>query len=112
MTRLRRAIDEAARTLAQAGIDSAHVDAELLAAHVAGIDRGLLRFHDPDEAFFDGYRTVVDARSRRIPLQHLTAIGRLRAAGARSRTGRVHPASRDRVATGMGSAATTTRTTP
>ncbi|TPG26196.1 peptide chain release factor N(5)-glutamine methyltransferase [Mycolicibacterium hodleri] len=73
MTRLRRAIDEAARTLAQEGIDSAIVDAELLAAHVAGIDRGLLRFHDPDESFFDGYRTVVDARARRIPLQHLTA---------------------------------------
>ncbi|HYO04863.1 MAG TPA: peptide chain release factor N(5)-glutamine methyltransferase [Mycobacterium sp.] len=73
MTRLRRAIDEAAGALAQAGIDSAHVDAELLAAHTAGVDRGLLRFHDPDEHFYDSYRTVVDARSRRIPLQHLTA---------------------------------------
>jgi release factor glutamine methyltransferase len=73
MTRLRRAIDEAAGTLAQAGIDSAYVDAELLAAHTAGVDRGLLAFHDPDELFYDSYRTVVDARSRRIPLQHLTA---------------------------------------
>ncbi|MCW2516889.1 MAG: hemK [Mycobacterium sp.] len=73
MTRLRRAIDEAAGTLAQAGIDSARVDAELLAAHTAGIDRGRLPFHDPEEPFYDSYRTVVDARSRRIPLQHLTA---------------------------------------
>lgn len=73
MTRLRRAIDEAAGTLAQAGIHSARVDAELLAAHTAGVDRGLLRFLDPDESFFDGYRTIVEARSRRIPLQHLTA---------------------------------------
>lgn len=73
MTRLRRAIDDAARTLAQAGIDSAHVDAELLAAHVAGVNRGVLRFHDPDDDFYDGYRTLVDARARRIPLQHLTA---------------------------------------
>lgn len=73
MTRLRRAIDDAARTLAQAGIDSAHVDAELLAAHVAGVNRGVLRFHDPDDGFYDGYRTLVDARARRIPLQHLTA---------------------------------------
>lgn len=72
MTRLRRAIDEAAGTLAKAGIDSARVDAELLAAHGAGIDRGLLRFHEPDEPFYDGYRRLVDARSRRIPLQHLT----------------------------------------
>jgi release factor glutamine methyltransferase len=72
MTRLRQAIDEAAGTLAQAGIDSAHVDAELLAAHVAGVDRGRLRFHEPEASFYDGYRSVVDARSRRIPLQHLT----------------------------------------
>jgi release factor glutamine methyltransferase len=73
MTRLRRAIDEAARTLAQAGIDSAYVDAELLAAHTAGVGRGLLPFHDPDEPFYDSYRVAVDARARRIPLQHLTA---------------------------------------
>ncbi|MCV7419943.1 peptide chain release factor N(5)-glutamine methyltransferase [Mycobacterium yunnanensis] len=73
MTRLRRAIDDAARTLAHAGVDSAYVDAELLAAHVAGVDRGLLRFQDPDEGFYDDYRAVVDARARRIPLQHLTS---------------------------------------
>ena len=73
MTRLRQAIDEAAGTLTEAGIDSARVDAELLAAHTAGVDRGRLRFHDPDEPFFDAYRDVVAARSRRIPLQHLTA---------------------------------------
>ncbi|BDX30955.1 release factor glutamine methyltransferase [Mycobacterium antarcticum] len=73
MTRLRRAIDEAAATLTRAGIDSARVDAELLAAHTAGVDRGLLRFHDPDEHFYAGYGAVVDARARRVPLQHLTA---------------------------------------
>ena len=73
MTRLRRAIDEAAATLARAGIDSAHVDAELLAAHTAGVDRGLLRFADPDEHFYVGYGALVDARAHRIPLQHLTA---------------------------------------
>lgn len=73
MTRLRRAIDEAAGTLAQAGIDSAAVDAELLAAHTAGVDRGRLAFLEPDEPFFDRYRDLVDARSRRIPLQHVTA---------------------------------------
>ncbi|MGH3645135.1 MAG: peptide chain release factor N(5)-glutamine methyltransferase [Mycobacterium sp.] len=73
MTRLRQAIDEAAGTLAQAGVDSAHVDAELLAAHTARIDRGLLAFHEPDERFYDSYRNLVDARARRIPLQHLTS---------------------------------------
>ena len=72
MTRLRQAIDEAAGTLAHAGIGSARVDAELLAAHAAGVDRGRLRFHEPDEEFYGAYRAVVAARSRRIPLQHLT----------------------------------------
>ena len=57
MTRLRRAIDDAARTLAQAGIDSARVDAELLAAHVAGVDRGrAARSTIPTSDFFDRYR--------------------------------------------------------
>jgi release factor glutamine methyltransferase len=73
MTRLRRAIDEAAGALAQAGIGSAAVDAELLAAHTAGVDRGRLAFFEPDEPFFDRYRDLVAARSRRIPLQHVTA---------------------------------------
>ncbi len=73
MTRLRRAIDEAAGALTDAGIDSARVDAELLAAHTAGVDRGQLRFHDPAEPFYDDYRSVIDARCRRTPLQHLTA---------------------------------------
>jgi release factor glutamine methyltransferase len=73
MTRLRRAIDDAAGTLAAAGVDTPRVDAEQLAAHTAGVDRGLLAFHDPDEPFFGRYRDVIDARARRIPLQQLTS---------------------------------------
>ena len=42
MTVLRRAIDSAAALLAEAGIDSARFDAEELAAHVTGTDRGRL----------------------------------------------------------------------
>jgi release factor glutamine methyltransferase len=72
MTRLRRTIDEATAALTRAGIDSAQVDAELLAAHAAGVERGLLPFHEPDESFYAGYRSLVDARASRIPLQHLT----------------------------------------
>jgi release factor glutamine methyltransferase len=72
MTRLRRAIDTAAVALAGAGIDSARVDAELLAAHTAGVDRGRLSFYEPDEPFYDSYQSLIDARARRIPLQHLT----------------------------------------
>ncbi|WP_029116098.1 peptide chain release factor N(5)-glutamine methyltransferase [Mycobacterium sp. URHB0044] len=73
MTRLRQAIDEAVDALAAAGIDTPRVDAEQLAAHTAGVDRGRLRFHEPDEPFFGRYRDLIDARARRIPLQHLTS---------------------------------------
>jgi release factor glutamine methyltransferase len=73
MTLLRRAIDSAAAQLAEAGIDSARYDAEQLAAHLAGTDRGRLTLLEPPgDEFFDLYRDIVIARSRRVPLQHLT----------------------------------------
>jgi release factor glutamine methyltransferase len=73
MTRLRRAIDSAAALLAEAGIDSARCDAEQLAAHLAGVDRGRLTLlESPGDEFFGRYRDVVAARSQRVPLQHLT----------------------------------------
>ncbi|WP_368731243.1 peptide chain release factor N(5)-glutamine methyltransferase [Mycobacterium arosiense] len=69
---LRRAIDDAAATLAEAGIDSARWDAEQLAAHLAGTDRGRLPLLElPGADFLRRYRDVVAARSRRVPLQHL-----------------------------------------
>jgi release factor glutamine methyltransferase len=72
MTVLRRAIDSAVALLAEAGIDSARYDAEQLAAHLAGTDRGRLTLIESlDEEFFGRYRDVVAARSRRVPLQHL-----------------------------------------
>jgi release factor glutamine methyltransferase len=72
-TRLRSAIDSATTLLADAGIDSARYDAEELAAHVAGIERGRLSLlGPPDDTFFDHYNAAVAARSRRVPLQHLT----------------------------------------
>jgi release factor glutamine methyltransferase len=72
MTVLRRAIDCAAAQLAEAGIDSARHDAEQLAAHLAGTERGRLSLLESlDEDFFTRYREVVAARSRRVPLQHL-----------------------------------------
>jgi release factor glutamine methyltransferase len=81
-TRLRSAIDSAATLLADAGIDSARYDAEELAAHVAGTERGRLSLlGPPDDTFFDHYNAAVAARSRRVPLQHLTgtaAFGPLR----------------------------------
>lgn len=75
MTLLRRAIESAELVLAEAGVESARYDAEYLAAHLAGVERGRLPFLDhPAAEFFDHYREMVTARSRRIPLQHLTGV--------------------------------------
>lgn len=73
MSRLRREIEAAAAVLAEAGIVSARTDAELLAAHSAGIERGRLAFADaPDPDFFVRYDSAVRSRASRIPLQHIT----------------------------------------
>jgi release factor glutamine methyltransferase len=70
---MRAAIDAAEQTLAAAGITSAAVEAEQLAAHVLGIDRGRLRFAaEPGPDFYPRYQELVAARARRIPQQHLT----------------------------------------
>jgi release factor glutamine methyltransferase len=72
MTRLRSEIDSAAALLADAGVDSARCDAERLAAHLAGIDRGRLPLLEPPgDEFFGRYHDLIAARSRRVPLQHL-----------------------------------------
>jgi release factor glutamine methyltransferase len=71
--RLRSAINSAAVLLADAGVDSARCDAEELAAHLAGIERGRLPLIDPPgDEFFERYHAAVAARSQRVPLQHLT----------------------------------------
>lgn len=72
MSRIRNVIDSAAAVFVDAGIDSARFDAEELAAHAAGTDRGRLALLDPPgEDFFERYRELVAARRSRIPLQHL-----------------------------------------
>jgi len=72
-TRLRCAIDSATTLLADAGINSARYDAEELAAHLTGTERGRLPLVDsPDDTFFDRYHAAIAARSRRVPLQHIT----------------------------------------
>jgi len=81
-TRLRCAIDSATTLLADAGINSARHDAEELAAHLTGTERGRLALLDsPDDTFFDRYHAAIAARSRRVPLQYITgtaAFGPLR----------------------------------
>lgn len=70
---LSRAIAEAARRLAEAGITSARSDAEVLAAHALGVPRrelaGRVALGTPVPA---DYPDLVAERARRVPLQHLT----------------------------------------
>jgi release factor glutamine methyltransferase len=69
---LRLAIMEAERALADAGLPSPRVDAEFLAAHVLGVERGKLLMRplvEPEQvAELDA---LVKRRAAREPLQHL-----------------------------------------
>lgn len=74
MERTRDLLADATQRLADAGVPSPVVDAELLLAHVTGAPRALLRLSatdvDPDAAV--AFRALLAQRVRRIPLQHLT----------------------------------------
>ncbi|KUH86016.1 MULTISPECIES: peptide chain release factor N(5)-glutamine methyltransferase [unclassified Mycobacterium] len=73
MTRLSQLIDAAATALAEAGVAAPRVDAELLAAHATGTDRGRLRLveAEADPHFAARYGELVARRAQRVPLQHL-----------------------------------------
>ncbi|PRC46680.1 protein-(glutamine-N5) methyltransferase, release factor-specific, partial [Mycobacterium sp. ITM-2017-0098] len=68
---MRQVIDDAAATLAAAGVGSPRVDAELLAAHAAGTQRGRIAFVEPDATFIARVQELTAQRADRIPLQHL-----------------------------------------
>jgi release factor glutamine methyltransferase len=71
-TPLRLAILEAERVLAGAGVESPRVDAEMLAAHVIGVDRGRLMLNPlVDPPALEQLRKLVERRAAREPLQHL-----------------------------------------
>ncbi|MFI5720771.1 peptide chain release factor N(5)-glutamine methyltransferase [Nocardia sp. NPDC051750] len=75
MTRvqLRPVLVEAMETLRTAGVASPRTDAEHLAAHVLGVERGRLLLTPligPEQ--LDDYRALVSRRAERVPLQHLT----------------------------------------
>ena len=72
---LRLAILDASRLLEDAGVPSPRIDAELLAAHVVGVERGRLGLVPlVDADVIDRYRTLVAQRAQRIPLQHITGV--------------------------------------
>lgn len=80
---LRDVLEQATAALTAVGILDAHVDAELLAAHVTGQSRGQLQaamltggeISDEQAA---ALRTLVSRREAREPLQHLTGLAPFR----------------------------------
>jgi release factor glutamine methyltransferase len=68
---IRQAIDAAEAALAKAGVASPRADAEQLAAHAAGVDRGRLALVDAGPDFFETYAGLVAERVNRRPLQHI-----------------------------------------
>jgi release factor glutamine methyltransferase len=72
MTGLRQVIDAAEAALTEAGLGSPRADAELLAAHAAGTDRGRLALADAGPEFQQRFDGLVAQRAKRVPLQHLT----------------------------------------
>ncbi|HEX2075887.1 MAG TPA: peptide chain release factor N(5)-glutamine methyltransferase [Geodermatophilus sp.] len=64
---------DAARRLADAGVESPRVDAELLLAHVLGLPRApLLTLADVPEEAAARFARLLEQRADRVPLQHLT----------------------------------------
>lgn len=57
--------------LAEAGVPSPRNDAEVLLAHVLGVDRGRLVIADVDAAQAGEYEALVARRADREPLQHI-----------------------------------------
>jgi release factor glutamine methyltransferase len=65
-------VDEATATLTAAGIGSPRVDAELLLAHVLGVERSALPLRTLDEPAARRFDALVRRRAQREPLQYLT----------------------------------------
>lgn len=74
---LRDLVEHAAKRFEEAGIDSAIVDAELLAGHVIGLTRGgvqseIIRGAEIDDAQAEKLTEIYGRRLSREPLQHIT----------------------------------------
>jgi release factor glutamine methyltransferase len=71
--------DDAARRLGAAGVESPAYDAEVLLAHVLGVERSQLALVDDVPALLvERYDALVARRSAREPLQHLTGVAHFR----------------------------------
>ncbi|WP_081710014.1 peptide chain release factor N(5)-glutamine methyltransferase [Arthrobacter sp. 35W] len=76
---LEAALSAAAAVLAEAGVPSPRVDAELLAAHLLGVGRGELRAMAMGSSLEPaGFDALIGRRAGREPLQHITGTAYFR----------------------------------
>lgn len=75
----RRLLEDAAARLEEGGVASPRHDAEVLLSHVTGTPRALLALTARvDDAQRRTYLEMIDARARRVPLQHITGSAAFR----------------------------------
>ncbi|MBC9226669.1 peptide chain release factor N(5)-glutamine methyltransferase [Aeromicrobium sp. 636] len=75
----RRLLEEASARLEQGGVASPRHDAEVLLSHVTGTPRALLTLTARvDDVQRRTYLEMIDARARRVPLQHITGTAAFR----------------------------------
>ncbi len=77
-TQAERLLEEAVATLAAGGVASPEVDAELLLSHVTGTPRSMIRRASIQEMQRRIFLEMVEARARRVPLQHITGTAAFR----------------------------------
>lgn len=76
---LKATMGKAIAFLTEAKVSSPHVDAELLLAHVVGIERSqLLTVVDLTDEQVSDFEILVARRANRVPLQHLTGVAYFR----------------------------------
>jgi len=80
---LSETLDEAAATLASAGVPNSRVDAELLVGHVLGLSRGGVQARVATNAALEADDAVslaqlIERRAAREPLQHITGVAPFR----------------------------------
>lgn len=72
-------ISNATSLLTEAKVSSPQVDAELLLAHVLGVERSqLITIQEISDEQFSDFNDLVARRANRIPLQHLTGVAYFR----------------------------------
>jgi release factor glutamine methyltransferase len=68
-------ISNATSLLTEAKVSSPQVDAELLLAHVLGVERSqLITIPEISDEHFSDFNDLVARRANRVPLQHLTGV--------------------------------------